>query len=183
MRTSVAEREDVAVPAILLIGDAGAGSGNLRAVETALLRETGAERLRRAADIGAVRDGCSPSGPAFDLIVVCQHWPDEFCRADVAWLLTAFPTARLVCCYGAWCASDGRTRDTWPIAVRVPIEAFSDRLQHELQVIAGEAGPLPPTAARDEVFAFDHASGGRQNEDAARGSGQLRSCDVARRGP
>ncbi len=150
------------MPEILLIGDAH--DAEMRPVEQALLGAHGAH-LRRAADIRVVRD-CRPAA-AFDLIVVCQHWPDEFCRADAGWLLTAFPTARLICCYGAWCASDGRTRETWPLAVRVPVEAFPDRLQRELQVIAGEAAPLPPTAARDEVFAFDRGSAGRQNKDTA----------------
>jgi hypothetical protein len=92
-----------------------------------------------------------------DLVVVCQHWPDEFTERDVRRILTLFPLARLACCYGPWCQSDGRSRDIWPLAVRVPAAAAPDRLRRELDVVAGRIRPLPLTASRDEVFLFDAA--------------------------
>jgi len=90
-----------------------------------------------------------------ELVIVCQHWPNEYTSADVRKLLTAFPLARLVCCYGPWCASDGRTRDIWPLSVRVPAEFAVRRIDIELEVMAGTRPPLPLTASRDEIFLFD----------------------------
>ena len=100
--------------------------------------------------IGKCADGWHP-----DLIVICQQTPDEYAAAEVHALLTAFPLSRCVCGYGRWCASDGRTRDTWPLAVRVPAESAARRIDIELEVIAGTRAPLPLTASRDEIFLFD----------------------------
>jgi hypothetical protein len=92
-----------------------------------------------------------------ELVVVCQHSSDEFTTPDVHRLIGLFPLARLVCCYGPWCASDGRTRDIWPLAVRVPVELAPDRLRRELEVLSASRQPLPLTASRDEIFLFDNA--------------------------
>jgi hypothetical protein len=92
-----------------------------------------------------------------DLVIVCQHWPDEFTERDVLSILRTSPLARLTCCYGPWCESDGRTRDIWPLAVRVPVRSAADRIHRELDVIAGFSRPLPLTASRDEIFLFDSA--------------------------
>ncbi|GDY08220.1 MAG: hypothetical protein DWI21_13180 [Planctomycetota bacterium] len=92
-----------------------------------------------------------------DVIVVCQSWSDEFSAGEVALALGRWPLALWVCCYGAWCASDGRTRSTWPISVRVPVDEAECRLNHVWQVLTQQRGePLPLTASRDEAFAFDH---------------------------
>ena len=90
-----------------------------------------------------------------DLVIVCQLCSDEFTEADVRRLLGLFPLARFVCCYGPWCESDGRTRDIWPLAVRVPARFAADRVRRELEVIQGVRPPLPLTASRDEIFLFD----------------------------
>jgi hypothetical protein len=90
-----------------------------------------------------------------DLAIICQHWPDEYTATDVRQLFGAFPLARLICCYGPWCASDGRTRDVWPLSIRVPSEFAARRIDLELEVLAGTRWPLPLTAARDEIFLFD----------------------------
>ena len=114
------------------------------------------------AGLAAARLEPSWSGPAScdltaagfaDLRIVCQSWPDEFSPAEVRRIVTASATSRLICVYGAWCMSDGRTRSLWPQAVRVPVTEFASRLQLELDVITGRAIPLPLTAARDECFA------------------------------
>src|ERR1700733_5425417 len=102
---------------------------------------------------------CSADAWQPDLLVVCQHWPDEYSAADVRKLLTAFALARLVACYGCWCASDGRTRDIWPLSTRVPADFASRRIDLELEVIAGTQSPLPLTASRDEIFLFDPEMG------------------------
>jgi hypothetical protein len=90
-----------------------------------------------------------------DLGVVCQHWPDEFARSGVERLLSLLPVTRWVCCFGAWCESDGRNRDIWPLSVRVAARCAGDRIRRELAVLAGEQSALPLTAARDEIFEFD----------------------------
>ena len=90
------------------------------------------------------------------LVLICQHWPEEYTTAQVQALLSRYPLARMICCYGPWCASDGRTRNIWPAAVRVPLAHAGDRLRRELMVIAGKCPPLPLTAGLDEIFDFDH---------------------------
>lgn len=91
----------------------------------------------------------------FDLIVVYQNRPDEFLRSEVDRLFSAAVLTRIVCVYSSWCESDGRTRDVWPFAVRVPIDRAEKRLQQEVSVLLGEREPLPATASRDESFQFD----------------------------
>ena len=95
-----------------------------------------------------------------DLVIVCQSWPDEFSAEEVSAALGRWPLALWICCYGAWCDSDGRTRNTWPISVRVPVREAASRLSHVWQILTEQRGePLPLTASRDEAFAFDHCSG------------------------
>ncbi len=94
-----------------------------------------------------------------DLGVVCQHFPDEFSRANVERLLSLLPVTRWVCCFGAWCESDGRNRDMWPLAVRISARCAGSRIRRELDVLAGEQAALPLTAARDEIFEFDCPGG------------------------
>ncbi len=95
-------------------------------------------------------DNCHP-----DLVIVCQHWPEDYRVAGVRQILSAFPLPRLICCYGPWCASDGRTRDVWPISVRVPADSSPARIDLELEVLADARWPLHLTASRDEIFLFD----------------------------
>ena len=90
-----------------------------------------------------------------DLAVVCQSWPDEFSQAEVERLLSLLPLARWVCCYGAWCESDGRSRSIWPLSVRVPVCCAAARIRRQLAVIQGEQTVLPLTAARNEIIEFD----------------------------
>lgn len=92
-----------------------------------------------------------------DLVIVCQSWPDEFPAREVTTALGRWPLALWVCCYGAWCASDGRTRSIWPISVRAPVDEAENRLNHVWRVLTEQRGePLPLTASRDEAFEFDH---------------------------
>lgn len=97
------------------------------------------------------------SGVLPDFVVVLQSHPDEFSSAIIARLLTRAPIARLVVVAGAWCEADGRRRDLWPAAVRVPAVWAIQRLQAEWSLLNGETGnPVPLTATRDERFAADH---------------------------
>ncbi|WLD12789.1 hypothetical protein [Planctellipticum variicoloris] len=97
------------------------------------------------------------SGAIPDLVVVLQSHPDEYPTAEIARLLTRTPIARLVVVAGAWCEADGRRRDLWPAASRVPAVWAVQRLQAEWSLLnAGQGTPLPLTATRDECFAADH---------------------------
>lgn len=97
-----------------------------------------------------------PASSGADLVLVFQHWPDEFTDADVHRLIAACPLARIIVCQGPWCASYGRTRNLWPAAVCVFAEEAIDRLHRECEVLAGQRAPLPLTAGLDEIFAFNH---------------------------
>lgn len=90
-----------------------------------------------------------------DLVVALQSWPEEFPRVVIERAIARFSLARWICCYGPWCASDGRSRAIWPNGARTAAAWAASRIARELAVIRGDLPPLPLTAARDEVFAFD----------------------------
>lgn len=113
-----------------------------------------AESARLVPDIPAALEcGSTPN-----LAIVLQHWPDEYPFSEVRGLLAAFPLARLMVVQGPWCLSEGRTRQHWPPATRVSCEEALPRLERELEVLAGTRPPLPWTAGRDEIFAFDYGT-------------------------
>ncbi len=90
-----------------------------------------------------------------DLIVVFQTWSDQFSGVDAHALFSWFALARVVCCHGPWCESDGRTRVQWPLAVRVPATLAAARLDLEREFLADpDFCPLPPplTANRGDLF-------------------------------
>jgi hypothetical protein len=154
-----------AVVRTLLVGEAE--STALWAAEAALSELVAQSCVRRMPDLASLRADSSAVGEPCDLAVVCQSWSDEHAAADVEWLLTAFPLARVVCCSGEWCASDGRRRSVWPGAVRVPAWQIAQRLRTELRVLAGKVPPLPLTAGRDEVFAGEHGLGSDRSAGAS----------------
>lgn len=93
-----------------------------------------------------------------DLVVIVQSWSDEHSRDEIDQLSRLAPLARWVVCYGSWCESDGRTRDLWPLAVRVPLRSAEARLAHEWRLLNGASVlPLPMSASREEAFGVDHA--------------------------
>ena len=155
---SASERELGPAIGALVVGDLF--SPDMRSVERRveeLTREN--YDVRVVANVAEALAKSSADGWHPDLVIVCQHWPDEYTVADVRRILRAFPLARLICCYGPWCASDGRTRDVWPLSVRVPADFSSARIDLELEVLADARWPLPLTASRDEIFLFDPHNG------------------------
>lgn len=103
-------------------------------------------------------DGSVPTHEFPDLIVVCQEWSDQYSAEFVDGLITSQPLATLVCVHGAWCAADGRSRDMWPLSVRVPFWRAAARLRAVLAAHAkGDVAALPYTASRHEIFAADYA--------------------------
>jgi len=90
-----------------------------------------------------------PEPPAVELAVVCQSWPDQFPRREILQLLEWLPMTRLICCQGAWCEADGRTRDLWPLATRLPLDETLLELERLLPRLPPElgAGGAPDSAA------------------------------------
>ena len=140
-------------PRILFVGNAQ--TAEMRPLVPALRRIEPAAEFRSVANIPAADDIARQADWFPDLAVVCQNRSDEFSQTEVDRLLSLFPLARWVCCFGVWCESDGRNRSIWPTAARVPARCALPRLRRELAVIRGEISPLPLTASRDEAFGFD----------------------------
>jgi hypothetical protein len=90
-----------------------------------------------------------------DILIVLQQHPDHASPQQVRVLLNAFPLVRLIVCCSAWCESDGRSRDLWPAACRVPEHLLLHRLRRELASVRGDSPPLPLTADRDECWEYD----------------------------
>lgn len=86
-----------------------------------------------------------------ELILVAQGWSEAQSGAEIQRLQDRYPLARMVCVYGPLCESDGRTRQTWPGALRVPKRKLGWRLEQEIRVLRGESAPLPWTATREEI--------------------------------
>lgn len=108
--------------------------------------------VRLFADIpSALKDVRSPADA--DLTVVLQSWSDQFPVDQVNELIGLTLFRRLLCCYAVSCESDGRNRAIWPDAVRVPLRFAQAQIERELTDAANGLPPLPPTAARDEIFA------------------------------
>lgn len=92
-----------------------------------------------------------------DLIVVIETHPDEYSRSDIDQLTVHAPLARWVVGYGDWSESAGRTRDLWPMAVRIPMRSIGPRLQQEWDLLNGKsATPLPMSGSREEIFGADY---------------------------
>jgi len=142
-------------PQLLLVGNLQQGES--QQIADHLFEAFPAECIRTAATIERACRRIAEGEWLPDLIVVFQDWPEQFPRSAIERLIAAAPLARLVCCYGPWCDSDGRTRDFWPLAVRVPISVAQRRIERELALLRGESTCLlPMTAGRDEIFGFDN---------------------------
>lgn len=139
----------------LVIGDTS--PAEFQPVIDLVQRHVVADSLRWATDFAAFRQTVA-SGWWPDLVIVLQAWPDQFSAAEVEELIALCPLARIVCCFGPWCDSDGRTRSLWPLGVRVASAACASRFEHELALLSGSHSvglPLPLTASRTEIFEFD----------------------------
>jgi hypothetical protein len=140
---------------VMLLGDSE--SGDFRALVESVRGWNPPAEIRQAADFAGFRRCVEDERWFPDLVVVLQAWPDQFSETEVCQLLAMCPLARLVCCFGPWSDSDGRTRSIWPAAVRVPLAAAGGRLARELALlVGGESGcALPLTASGPEIFTGD----------------------------
>ena len=86
------------------------------------------------------------------LTIVLQTWSDQFSPTEVNRLIGATLYSGLLCCYGEWCESDGRSRPTWPHSARVPVRYAKTVIQREIRRVAAGRTVMPLTASRDEIF-------------------------------
>jgi len=145
-------------PSVLFVGDPD--SELLRKLAGAVGRNVDPANQRACRHLGGLRDFLASDGWFPDLVVISQDWPDQYPAEDVHELIALCPLARIICCFGPWCDSDGRTRSIWPLAVRVSPEMFAARFEREWEQVGGAnpaGGPpaLPLTASRTEIFEFD----------------------------
>lgn len=87
-----------------------------------------------------------------DVVVVLQAFSDEYSAADAGELIGRMLFGRVLCCYGPWCISDGRTHDIWPVVARVSVGSAWSVLQQEGRNIRAGVPALLPMAAAEEVF-------------------------------
>lgn len=152
---------------VLLIGSNYANES--REVEQVVRQVVGDCELRACTSVAAAINSIRRDDWFPDLVVISQTWSDEFTRDEVEHLISECALARMVVAYGPWCDSDGRNRSIWPLAVRVSLCLLASRLKREVDVLSGRCEPLPLTANRDEIFAFDR---GRDQLNARREDSQ-----------
>lgn len=101
----------------------------------------------------AFEDDANLLGEA-DMTIVLQSWSDQFSQRSADRLIGQTLFRRLICCYGPWCESDSRNRDIWPNAHRVPLRVVQRVIEWEVIRIGRGEPAIPPTSARDEIFAY-----------------------------
>ena len=130
-------------------------SAEMRSVRGRLTRELGGWEIREFPKLSDLIARVPAEGYFPDLVIVCQHWRDEYAAELVRKAFEILPLARWICVSGAWCESEGRHGSRWPAAVRVPMSGWENRLALEANVVRGNTPALALTAARDEIFEFD----------------------------
>ena len=97
-------------------------------------------------------DACLADRLLADVVVVLQAFSDEYSAADAGLLVGRMLFGRVLCCYGPWCISDGRTHDIWPVVARVSVGSAWSVLEQEVRHIRTGVPALLPMAAAEEVF-------------------------------
>ena len=101
---------------------------------------------------GAFAAGLGATLPS-EMVIVLQSLSSEYAPDDVNRLIGRMFNARIFCCYGPWCESDGRTHEIWPIAMRVPLSSANAVITEELAAMRNRLPPQSPMSAGEEVFA------------------------------
>ncbi len=99
----------------------------------------------------ALNSGLVEHLPA-DLVVVLQAFSDEYSAVDAGQLIGRMLFRRVLCCYGPWCVSDGRTHEIWPVVTRVSVASAWSVLEQEVRNIQAGLEALLPMSAAEEVF-------------------------------
>ena len=144
--------EVLPLPRVVLLGDPG--SSEFLDVRNTLTGTVPEETLTQVRDVAGLAR-LFQQGEFPDLIIVVQTWSDEFPFREFLALSGFGPLSRVLCCYGPWCVSDGRSRQDWPLALRVPLEHFAPALRREMRQLTtpvSDVAPLPWTAGRDEIY-------------------------------
>ena len=134
------------------------------------------QRLQEADTLRTARELYLSGRQPPELVVICQTWSDQFPAEEIHGLIAWLPFARLICCYSTWCDSDGRTRELWPLAVRIPaaegaavVAAALQELPTASAQVAASPGSrgvppalgsarLPLTASRAEIYAARYST-------------------------
>ena len=119
----------------------------------------------------ALQQGLGQSEAA-DFVVVLQTFSDEYSQQEASLLIGQMLFGRMVCCYGHWCQSDGRSHEIWPVSMRVPIHSAVPIIMRELEAFQNGEAPLSPMSAAEEVFIH------RYREDINPSSFDDRSCVI-----
>ena len=144
--------EVMPLPRVVLLGDSG--TAEFSSVWRSLRATVSDGTLTQIRNLTELSDLCC-RGEFPDLLVVVQTWSDEFPFRELLKLPSCGPLSRVLCCYGPWCISDGRSRQDWPLALRIPLEHIDAALRremHELTIPDRAEAPLHWTAGRDEIF-------------------------------
>jgi hypothetical protein len=142
------------LPRVVLCGDAR--TAEFEAALRYAIEVTALESITCVSTFAHLRESLIEDGHP-DLLVIVQTWSDEFHFDELLTLPGIGPYSHIICCYGPWCASDGRSRQNFPLALRVPVEHLSATLSKQWRHILSGSGPsLDWTAGRDEVFQYQY---------------------------
>lgn len=136
----------------------------------AILQRISPDRITLLAEFSTVANALeSGIGESLrpDLLIVLQQYSDQYDPSDVSVLIGRMLFGRVLCCYGPWCLSEGRTHDVWPISTRVPAASAPQVIDQELRALADGTDPLLPMAAAEEVFAHRVALAARNVQTTA----------------
>ena len=89
-----------------------------------------------------------------EFTIVLQSSPEQFAQPDIELLLGRTIMSSIVCCYGPWCESAGRSAAHWPQAIRLPARIAASSIVRQLQKLARGHAPLSSLAAPEEAFSF-----------------------------
>ncbi len=89
-----------------------------------------------------------------EFTLVLQSSPEQFAQRDIELLLGKTIMSSLVCCYGPWCESSGRSTSHWPQSVRIPARMAASAIVVQLQKLAQGQPTLSSLAASEEAFSF-----------------------------
>ena len=102
--------------------------------------------------LGALEAGLGQAMSA-DFVIVLQSYSNEFSQQEINELIGRCLFGRILCCYGPWCTSDGRSHELWPVAFRIPATSATSIVELELLGFQTNTQALFPMSAGEEVFA------------------------------
>lgn len=116
------------------------------------------ETLPQLFESGSLPDPVGPPDPAdntvVDLVIVLQSTSDQYAIDDIHRLVGTMLFGRVLCCYGPWCVSDGRSHDLWPVSLRIPAASAVPVIASELEGFRKGLVPISPMAASEELLTY-----------------------------